>query len=135
MREDLIKLDRLDEQMRFLGKNRIETMEDLNGYRKEAAEQVRLLEWERQVQRNFLKREVRRENLPAQEELREKIAGISDEIRQLKKNLKICDSVEARSAQIQKEMEAMKNQEKGEKKDELLRGRSRTGRPDVAKRS
>lgn len=135
MREDLIKLDRLDEQVRFLAKNNIETLDDLNGYREEAGSKLRLLEWERQVQRNLLRQDVRKENIPGQEEQREKIAEINAEIKRLKKELKICDSVEKRSAQIRTELEAMKNQEKGEEKDELLRGRGGTGREDVAKRS
>ena len=135
MREDLLKLDRLDEQVRFLAKNSIETMDDLNGYREKAGGRIRLLEWERQVQRNLLKQEVRKDNLPGQDELREKIAGISDEIRQLKNDLKICDSVEKRSAQIGSELETLKEMEKGEERDGLLRRRSGTGRKNVSKRS
>ena len=135
MREDLVKLDRLDEQVRFLGKNNIETVEELKEYRKDAAGKIHLLEWERQVQRNLLRRERRQENIPGQEELKEKIAGINGEIKQLKKELQICDSVEKRSAQIRQGFETMINQEKGEERDELLRGRSGAGRPDVAKRS
>ena len=135
MREDLVKLDRLDEQVRFLGKNNIETVEELKEYRKDAAGKIHLLEWERQVQRNLLRRERRKENIPGQEELKEKIAGINQEIKQLKKELQICDSVEKRSAQIRQGFETMMNQEKGEERDELLRGRSGAGRPDVAKRS
>ena len=135
MREDLLKLDRLDEQVRFLAKNSIETMDDLNGYREKAGGRIRLLEWERQVQRNLLKQEVRKDNLPGQDELREKIAGISGEIRQLKNDLKICDSVEKRSAQIGSELETLKEMEKGEERDGLLRRRGGTGRKNVSKRS
>ena len=134
MREDLIRLDRLDETVRFLARNNIETMEDLNGYRERANENIRLLEWERQVQRNLLKREVRRDNLPGQEELRKQISGISGEIKELRNGLKICDSVEKRSSQIQNGMGTLKEMEKGEERDELLRGRSGTGRQNVPKR-
>ena len=134
MREDLLRLDRLDEQVRFLAKNNIETMDDLNAYRKEAGGSIRVLEWERQVQRNLLKQEVRKENLPGQAELKEKIAGISGEIRKLKNDLKICDSVEKRSAQIHRELETLKTMEKGEERDELLRRRSGAGRKNVSKR-
>ena len=134
MREDLLRLDRLDEQVRFLARNGIETMDDLNGYREKAGGNIRLLQWERQVQRNLLKQEIRRDNLPGQKELKEKIAGISGEIGKLKNDLKICDSVEKRSSQIQKGMETLKEMEKGEEKDELLRGRSGTGRKNVLKR-
>ena len=134
MREDLIRLDRLDEQVRFLAKNDIETAEDLNGYREAARSSIRVLEWERQVQRNLLRQEVRKNNLPAQDELKEKIAGISGEIKELRNNLKICDSVEERAEQMRKELETLNKLEKGEMKDELLRGRCGAGREDVAKR-
>ena len=83
----------------------------------------------------FPKQEVRKDNLPGQDELREKIAGISGEIRQLKNDLKICDSVEKRSAQIGSELETLKEMEKGEERDGLLRRRGGTGRKNVSKRS
>ena len=135
MREDLIKLDRLDEQVRFLGQNSIETVEELKEYRKDATGKIHLLEWERQVQRNLLRRERYKGNVSGQEEVKGIIAGINGEIKQLKKELQICDSVEKRSAQIRQGFETMMNQEKGEERDELLRGCSGAGREDVVKRS
>lgn len=136
MREDIRKLDRLDAQVRFLGENRIETAGDLERYRLQAKERIKVLEWERQVQRNILKQDVRASDVPKQIATKMKIAGITDEISRLRKNLTICDSVEKRSGQMAKELEQLNNSlaERGEQKDEQFRRRSRTGREDVLKR-
>ena len=135
MREDLRKLERLDEQARFLGAENIVTISDLDAYRSGAEEKIRLLEWERQVQRNLLKKEVREGDVKGEMEVKQKISGISGEIGKLRKNMKICDDVEKRSAQVAQELTAIREgRERGEEKDELFRGRSGTGRPDVIKR-
>ena len=136
MREDIRKLDRLDAQVRFLGENCIETAGDLERYRLQAKERIKVLEWERQVQRNILKQDVRASDVPKQIATKMKIAGNTEEISRLRKNLTICDSVEKRSGQMAKELEQLNNSlaERGEQKDEQFRRRSGTGREDVLKR-
>ena len=136
MREDIRKLDQLDAQVRFLAENNIETIDDLNAYREYAKEQIRVLEWERQVQRNILKQDTRAADVPKQIKTKKHISGITDEISKLRKNLTVCDRVEARSGQLAQELEQLNNSlsERGEQKDEQFRRRSGTGREDVIKR-
>lgn len=46
MREDLIYLDRLNAQTRFLGENKIESIDDLNSFRTEAEDKlIRMDAW------------------------------------------------------------------------------------------
>lgn len=136
VREDLRKLDQLDAQVRFLGENHIETIDDLNTYRIQAKEKIRILEWERQVQRNILKRDVRAADVPKQINTKMKIAGITEEIGRMRKSLTVCDRVEKRSGQVAEELEMLNNSlsERGEQRDEQFRRRSGTGREDVLKR-
>ena len=136
MREDIRKLDQLDSQVRLLAENHIETMEDLNAYRAHAQEKIRILEWERQVQRNILKRDIRASKVPEQTATKKKISGITEEISRLRKSLAICDSVEKRSGRMAQELEQLNNSlsERGEQQDEQFRRRSGTGREDVLKR-
>ena len=136
MREDIRKLEKLDAQVRFLGENHIETERDLYQYRTQAKERIKVLEWERQVQRNILKRDVRASKIPEQIATKQKIAWITEEIGRFRKSLTICDSVEKRSGQMAKELEELNNSlaERGEQKNEQFRRRSGTGREDVPKR-
>lgn len=135
MKEDLRKLDQLDEQTRLLGKNHIETMEDLNAFRKSTEEQIQLLETSRHVQRNMLKRAACKSDPEAQNQIKTQIAGISEEIRKQRKFLTLSDLVEQRSERTRQELERIRTeQEKGEPGNEQLRRSSRAGREDVIKR-
>ena len=136
IREDLRKLDRLDEQTRFLAKNGIETLDDLNQYRSKAADELRELPDSRDILRNQLRRVLRTGDEPAILEVKKQIASISKSIQKLKNTFKICDSVEARAHQIKAQLEALHNQQsKGkENADELLRRSGGTGRQDVPER-
>ena len=135
MREDLRKLDRLDEQTRFLGTNGIETLEELNAYRDTAKEQLQTLSAERDTLRNKLKRVMRTGDEAAVLAVKQEIAGVTAQMQKIKNNFKICDSVEERSSSIRKELETLyQEQERKEISDELFGRRSGTGRENVTQR-
>ena len=136
LREDMRKLDRLDEQTRFLADHNIENREDLDRYRSDAEEALPALKAEREVLRNKLKREIRSGDEPAILETKKQIAAISDRIKKLKASFKICDSVEERASKIHEQLEALYNEqpERKENSDELFRRRGGTSRKDVPKR-
>jgi len=134
MREDLRKLDQLDEQARLLGRNQIETLEELNAFREATKEQLEVLELSRKVQRNLLKRAVRLEETGTQTQIKTQIAGLSAEIRKQRRYLMLCNRIEERSEKTAKELEWIRNQQKeGEENNELFRGSGRAGREDVSK--
>lgn len=135
MREDLRKLDRLDEQTRFLGTNGIETLEELNAYRDTAKEQLQMLSAERDALRNKLKRVKRTGDAAAVFAVKKEIAGVTAQMQKIKTSFKICDSVEQRSSYIREELEALyQDQERKEISDELFRRRSGTSRENVTQR-
>lgn len=132
----MIKLDRLDMQTRFLGENHIATIEDLNMYRQTAEAQIEQLKDERRDLRNKLKRTIRVEDEYEVLTVKEEIAEVSSEIKRLRGNLEICDMVEKRAEQTQKELDRLQKQveERGENTDELFGRSSGTGRENVAQR-
>ena len=136
MREDLIKLDRLDKQTRFLGENHFATIEDLTAYRTEAETQIEQLKDERRDLRNKLKRTIRGGDESEVLGVKEEIAGVSSEIKRLRGNLEICGMVEKRAEQTQKELDLLQKQveERGENTDELFGRSSGTGRENVSQR-
>ena len=136
MREDLRKLDRLDEQTRFLAENSIETHEDLDRYREIATDELTALTEERNELRNKLKRVIRTGDEAAVLEVKKQISAVSDRMKKIKSTFKICDSVEERAMRIHEQLEALYNEqpERKENSDELFRRRGGTSRKDVPKR-
>lgn len=133
MRQDLRKLDRLDEQTRFLAENQIETYADLDKYQRHASGKITTLTAERVVLRNKLKRTIRTGDEPAVEEVKQQIAGISGEIRKLQESQKICESVRRRAEDIRAQLDALQNERK-EQEDELFGRSGGTGREDEPQR-
>lgn len=114
LREDLIKLDQLDEQVRFLAANGIETIDDLNSYRQDALAAIDAFEIERRDLRNRLRSAVRAIQDPEDSVAVSRAEGIRDQVKQktkeiaaIRKTLKMCDSIEERSVHIPGELEAL----------------------------
>lgn len=133
MRQDLRKLDRLDEQTRFLEENQIETYADLDKYREYANGEIAARTAERTGLRNKLKRTIRAGDALTVEEMKQQIAGVSGEIKKLQESLKICDSVRQRAEDLRAQLDALQNERK-EQEDELFGRSGGTGREDEPQR-
>ena len=133
MRQDLRKLDRLDEQTRFLAENQIETYADLDKYREYADNEITALTAERTGFRNKLKRTAHTGDALAVEEVKQQIAAVSGKIKKLQESLKICDSVRQRAEDIRAQLDALQNERK-EQEDELFGRSGGTGREDEPQR-
>lgn len=133
LREDLRKIDRLDEQTRFLAANNIESIDDLNQYRNSAEGRVQELTDVRRDLRNKLKRVIRTGDESAILEVKKEIAAVSSRMTKIKNTFKICDSVEERALQIQARLEALYTQypERKENTNELLSRSGGTSRENV----
>ena len=133
MRQDLRKLDRLDEQTRFLAENRIETYTDLDKYPEYAGGEITSLMAERACLRNKLKRTIRAGDESAVEEMKQQIAGVSGEIRKLQESMKNCESVRQRAEDLRAQLDALQNERK-EQEDELFGRSGGAGREDEPQR-
>jgi len=138
MREDLTRMDLLDEQTRLLADHLIETKEDLDSYREKATEEIESLTELRKDLRNELKRVQRKGEPEAAADIKARIGAASEEIKKKKHELYLCDCIEARSAPMERDLDALireQNERKEEKDNEQHVGRSgRTSRTDVAGR-
>lgn len=135
LREDLIKLDNLDAQTRFLGANKIDTAQQLQGKKSEIQSQMEALAAERSDLKNQLKREKRRENTEAVAQVQARVSEITEQLRQLRREVKLCEAIEERSSRISEDLEQLYAEQESERKEtenhELFRRRSRSGREDV----
>ena len=85
--------------------------------------------------RNELKRATRAADTEEILRLKGQIGSVSEEMRKIRKDHRLCDSIEERSRYMEEDLqklseEQMRDEGKEEKPNEqLFRGRSRTGRP------
>ena len=140
MREDIAKLDRLDAETRMLAKHSISSFEDLSAHRTEITAIISELEGRREELRNDVRRHLRSHAISSADAVKEQISNITTELRQLRKEVRLCDDISLRSARTKEELEwLLDQQENNERKevnnDELFRRRGGTGREDESGRN
>ena len=130
VREDLIKLERLDQQTRLLAKLGIRTAEELLNHRNELMREIHTLAAARTELKNDLRRAWRHEDAEAAETIKAKINDINAEIREKRKEVGLCDEILTRSARTREELEWLieheepEYQQRKEENDYELFGRS-----------
>lgn len=109
MREDIRKLDQLDEQTRLLGEKHIETLDDLNSFRDVVKSDIGMLLDTRKGLRTELKAAVGSGSASEADGLRLKIAEINMKLKKLRHSMKVADRIEERAEHL----EEMKQQLNG----------------------
>ncbi len=136
LREDIAKMDRLDAETRFLGKQHISTIGELTEHRETASAEISTLTAQRQELRKEVRRLNRQGDTIAASEVKQKISAISNRLKVLRKEVVLCDGIAQRSGQVKENLERLINQKEYERKeksaDELFRRRGRAGRENVA---
>lgn len=100
VREDVPKLDKYMEQMDFLYHNQIFTKQNLQSVRAELISELEELILERRKMYSIKKRAVRNNYGPLISETNKDISSISRKIRELRKNIAICDEIAASSEKV-----------------------------------
>lgn len=138
MRQDLILLDKLDAETRFLAKHEYGSLVELESHRAKSTGRIAELEQERNALRSQLRTATRREDAPAVENLKSRIKEVSSEIKTLRQEVKLCDEIEARSALMERNLEQLQQEQEIERKEEeqheLFRRGGRSGRPSELER-
>ncbi len=136
MREDLIRLRKLDEQTRLLGENRIEDVSGLESFRRRQMSAADELERRRNDLRNELRRAERASDHEHAELVRSRIKDITSRLREIRSELRLCEGIEARSERMASELDALnivraeETREEEEGLEQLLNRRGGTGRED-----
>lgn len=138
LREDLVKLDSYIAQTTLLGRERIDTLEQLLHYRSNTQSRITTLEQRRNDLRNGLKRCVRAKDEIHAEALRYRIADISTELTGLRKEVKLCSQIAERSGIVLQNLEQLRQQQNEQRKenehDEHRRRRSGSDRQNESGR-
>lgn len=103
LKEDLRKLDELTDQVRYMGDNHIETLEDLYADRRNIEGSMERLIGVRKKLQN----KIRRATPVEKEVLREEKSEITEQITDLRKQLKLNKGIEERSVKIQEKTDML----------------------------
>ena len=122
LRDDLIKLDRISQEVRLLGNYHIDTAEQLFSFSGQCSESLKQLETERKDLRNELKRSIPEEQ---KSEIKEKISSISEEMKKLRKEISLCESIAERSEIISPRLQQIY----AEESEQTKRGKEKAYEP------
>ena len=109
-REDLLKLERLDQEVRLLAENHIESREDLERFMTDVADGMEVVTLHRNQLRNQLRTAVRREDNDAAEGLRKEIADDTEKLQSLRKMIKTAERIVRRMDEVQVAVKALDGQ-------------------------
>lgn len=111
LKEDLRNLNEISAQVRYMSKNHIETLDDLYADRDENQSQMdKFIDYRKKLQNK-----IRRASPAEKERLRVEKAGVTAQITELRKRLKLNDGVEKRSVKIQDTMDRIYANERNSK--------------------
>lgn len=103
LKEDLKKLDTFTEQVRYMGKYHIETLEDLYADRKSIESEMDKLT----DRRRKLQNKIRRATPEAKVTLREEKTGVTARITELRERLKLNEGIEERSLKMKEKTDLL----------------------------
>ncbi len=118
LKEELMKLDEITAQVRFMGRRHIETEEDLHRTAMEIEGKMKELLEERRVIRNEIRRPSNQERM---EELKRELSLRTSQLASLRKEKKLCEGIEERSKQMQDNLEQISKEKEAETRKEKER--------------
>lgn len=105
LREDLMKLDQITAQVRLLGREHISTSEQLFLYKSKVEDEIKSLT----ADRKHLRNEIRKVNIDDAmlSGCKEKISALSERLKELRKEIRLCDGIAERSGVIRENLNAV----------------------------
>ena len=127
MREDLRNMDSLIAQTALLGRENIDTMEELLQFRTKTESQISELTELREELRNAKRRADRTGDTVGSETMKARVTEVTSKLKQMRKEVALCRMIEERSEGVREQLEQFKQEETKRKentRDEYWRRRS-----------
>lgn len=116
LKEDLLKLDKITQETRLLGRENISTDEQLFSYKESVLSQIKSLTNDRTHLRKQLRRNLSDDELS---NVKEQITAITSKLWTLRKEVGLCDDIAERSKVIEANLETVRvYEEKHERKEQ-----------------
>lgn len=122
LREDLMKLDRITDEVRLLGRENISTDEQLFSYKASVEKQIKSLAADRTHLRNKIRRKIDDVELS---KAKDEIALLNTKLKTLRKEVKLCDGIAERSKEIKSNLEQVRADEQQTQRKEKNRNEQR----------
>ena len=129
LREDLLKLNNISQEVRLLAQHQIDTAEQLALYKKEQEVNIRELSAKRRVLQNALRTKAVRDSPKQADAHRAQIRELSERLKALRREVHLCDDIAERSGVMAEKLKAVredaqKQRQKEEQQHEHIRRRS-----------
>ena len=129
LREDLLKLNNISQEVRLLARHQIDTAEQLALYKKEQEVNIRELSAKRRVLQNALRTKAVRDSPKQADAHRAQIRELSERLKALRREVHLCDDIAERSGVMVEKLKAVredaqKQRQKEEQQNEHIRRRS-----------
>ena len=116
LREDLMKLDQITDEVRLLGKHQIDNAEQLFSYKSSVEERINALVNDRAHLQKVIRRKIDGEQLSV---AKDKISLINGELKKLRKEIRLCGDIAERSKLIEENLEVVLADENKIKRKEI----------------
>ena len=118
LKEDLLKLDKITAETRLLGRENISTDEQLFSYKESLKGQIKTLNDDRTHLRKIARTKMSDDELS---KVKEQISTVSDKIRELNKEVRLCDDIAERSKVMEQNLETIRAEEEKQQRKEQKR--------------
>ena len=118
LREDLIKLNNISQEVRLLARHHIDTAEQLALYKKEQEVQVTTLSAQRRALQKALRTKPVRDSPEQADAHRAQIRELSERLKALRREVHLCDDIAERSGVMAEKLKAVREDEKNQQKEE-----------------
>lgn len=129
LREDLIRAEELTDEARLLSRHRIDTLEQLNAYQADVESRLSsIMEQRKSLYRKQRTRAVL-DDPAQQEQIRTEIATLTAQIKELRREVKLCGDIALRSVSIKDKIRAAREEQQAGKTEKGRLEPERAGRP------
>lgn len=118
LREDLIKLNNISQEVRLLARHQIDTAEQLALYKKEQEVQITTLSVQRRALQKALRTKPVRDRPEQADAHRAQIRELSERLKALRREVHLCDDIAERSGVMAEKLKAVREDEKNQQKEE-----------------
>lgn len=128
LREDLIRAQELTDEARLLSRHRIDTLEQLNAYQSEVKSQLASLTEQRKRLYRKLRTKAALADPARQEQIRAEIAALSGQLKDLRREVKLCEDIAARSLSLKEKIRAAREEQQAGKTEKTRQEQGRRKR-------
>lgn len=131
-REDLIRAQELTDEARLLSRYRIDTAEQLLSHQSKVEGEIEALTEQRKILYQKLHTKAVKTDPDKQEEIKAEIAPLSGRLKTLRREVKLCQDIMARSLAIREKLKAAREEQK--KKERAHSSRQKRETPEISER-